>query len=218
MCFSAEASFGASAVLGAIGVISLRKCSNRKHRLFAAIPIFFAFQQLSEGFVWLSFSSPGWEIYRSTFAYIFLVFALLVWPVWMPVSVWLLEPRENVKKLLAGFSVLGVLFAVLAGFFLFSHTVFPAIKDHHIHYALGFTGHLFKGASLLYFIPTVIPTLFSSRRSVNFFGFYLALSFLISEHYFGQAVVSVWCFLAAGMSIIVLWAVLEMKKTDNTLA
>ena len=54
MCFSATASFGASAVLGAIGIIAVAKAKTKPQRLFATIPLIFAVQQLTEGLLWLS--------------------------------------------------------------------------------------------------------------------------------------------------------------------
>src|SRR5689334_18279270 len=118
MCFSAVASFGASAVLGTIGVITVRKTTSPNQKLFAAIPIFFSLQQLSEGLVWLTFMHPNWEPYRLLFSHIFLVFALLVWPVWVPLSVWLLEVNNRFRKLLLGFFFFGLFFALMVGFFL----------------------------------------------------------------------------------------------------
>ena len=216
MCFSAEASFGASAVLGTIGVIALRKTTHPNQNLFAAIPIFFALQQLSEGFVWLSFMIPKWEPYRLLFASVFLVFALLVWPVWVPLSVWLLEQKNRFRKLLLALVLFGFSFALLVGFFLFSHSVFPEILNHHIHYQLGFKNELAKGASLFYFIPTILPPLFSPKKPVKLVGIFLLVSYLFSQFYFPQAVVSVWCFLAAFVSLLVLRAVLKMQEDPGS--
>jgi hypothetical protein len=58
MCFSASASFGAGAALTVLGVLSLRKSESRSHIMFASIPLLFAAQQFTEGFVWLSFINP----------------------------------------------------------------------------------------------------------------------------------------------------------------
>ena len=128
MCFSAEASFGASAVLGAVGVVCLRKVSNPKQYFFAAIPVFFALQQFSEVFVWLSVIDSDWVGFRKIPAYFFLIFALLVWPVWLPLSLWFIETRPKIKKLLLAAVGFGLLFALILGFFLFNHSVSPEIK------------------------------------------------------------------------------------------
>ena len=54
MCFSSNASFGASAVLAVVGVVAIAKAKNTPGRLFAAIPIIFSIQQFAEGMLWLS--------------------------------------------------------------------------------------------------------------------------------------------------------------------
>lgn len=217
MCFSTEASFGASAVLATIGVVALRKTNHRRQLLFAAIPIFFAIQQFAEGFVWMGLTETGKTAYSQAAAYIFLLFALLVWPVWLPLSIWLLETREKVKKLLFVLAAFGILFSLPLGFFLFTHSVWPEVKGHHIHYALGFSGGLLKGTSLLYFIPTMLPPFLSSWKWIRILGVFLFISYLVSKFYFADAVVSVWCYLAASVSLMVVLALEEMKGKVRTL-
>lgn len=217
MCFSTEASFGAGAVLTAIGIVALRKTDHRKQLLFAAIPIFFAIQQFAEGFVWMSLTNTVKSAYGQIAAYIFLLFALLVWPVWLPLSIWLLETRVKVKRLLLVATGFGVLFSLLLGFYLFNHSVLPEVEGHHIHYAVGFKGMLVKEASLLYFIPTIIPPFLSRWKNIRILGVFLLVSYLVSKFYFADAVVSVWCYLAAFVSIQVLLALHEMQKKESVL-
>lgn len=51
MCFSAPVSFSAGAVL-----LGLGSAKRPRELPFAAIPLLFAIQQLSEGVIWLTFS------------------------------------------------------------------------------------------------------------------------------------------------------------------
>ena len=55
MCFSATASFSAGAVLLGLGTLALKTASRPRELPFAAIPLLFAIQQLSEGVIWLTF-------------------------------------------------------------------------------------------------------------------------------------------------------------------
>lgn len=55
MCFSATASFAASALLTGVGVMALRAVRRPEERLFALVPLLFATQQLTEGLVWMSY-------------------------------------------------------------------------------------------------------------------------------------------------------------------
>lgn len=88
MCFSAPASFLASVVLCAAGVATCRLARNKRQLLLAAIPLLFGIQQAAEGFVWLSFSYPALEPWRFFFAYLFLFFAFILWPIWVPLAVY----------------------------------------------------------------------------------------------------------------------------------
>ena len=55
MCFSATASFSAGAVLLGLGALTLKSARRPRELLYAAIPLLFAIQQLSEGVIWLTF-------------------------------------------------------------------------------------------------------------------------------------------------------------------
>lgn len=54
MCFSTTASFVAGTFLTVIGVASVKKVKGPGQLMFAVIPLVFAVQQFSEGFVWMS--------------------------------------------------------------------------------------------------------------------------------------------------------------------
>ena len=55
MCFSATASFTAGGVLLGLGTLTLRSARRSREVSFAAIPLLFAVQQLSEGIIWWTF-------------------------------------------------------------------------------------------------------------------------------------------------------------------
>ena len=75
MCFSATASFGASIVLSAIGVVSIKKVQHHYQCMFAAIPLLFAIQQFSEGILWLTLPYPDLHYFQSVTTLFYLVFA-----------------------------------------------------------------------------------------------------------------------------------------------
>ncbi len=52
MCFSATASFTASGILAAVGLLSIAKARTLPMRIFASTPLLFAIQQASEGVLW----------------------------------------------------------------------------------------------------------------------------------------------------------------------
>jgi len=104
MCFSATASFSASAVLVGLGSLAWQAAPTRRDLPFAAIPLLFAGQQLIEGLLWLSFDSGATGLQGAlTAGYAF--FSQVFWPVYVPLAVLLLEPsaahRRGLRLLLA---------------------------------------------------------------------------------------------------------------------
>src|ERR1700709_2677092 len=108
MCFSAGASFTASAVLGTLGSFSLKRAEGKSQIMFASIPVLFAVQQFSEGLLWLSLSKDGYEEWQTAATYFFLFFAQFLWTTWIPVSMLLMETNKVRKKILYFISFAGI--------------------------------------------------------------------------------------------------------------
>src|SRR5262245_6539835 len=107
MCFSAEASFGVSAVLLPVGAYCVTRAIrlDRRFLLLGLTPIAFGVQQAAEGFVWLGLDH-GHSHLVSPAAVVFLFFALAFWPFWIPFSLLLPESRRWAKMILLGLAVL----------------------------------------------------------------------------------------------------------------
>src|SRR5690349_1470927 len=180
MCFSAEASFGASAVLGTIAIASVAKAKTTPQRLFAFIPLLFAVQQFSEGMLWLSLKDPDLEAWRQFFTYTFLGFAMLVWPVWIPLTVWLLEKDKKRKKKIGALLITGsvVFTGIACVLWMYKVEVIPT--HHHLHYEFDFTAKPRTGIvifSLLYFMATIGAPFISSIKRMKWLGISFAASY-----------------------------------------
>jgi hypothetical protein len=215
MCFSAEASFGASAVLGVIGVVTVAKAKTVPMRLFASIPLIFSVQQLSEGMLWLSLHHPGLAAWESFFTCTFLVFAMLVWPLWIPLTIRLLETDPKRKKIMN--PLVGIGAAVTIGvsciLFLYPAQVMP--MHHHLHYRFDLpqtVKNLINLFSVLYILATIATPFISSIKEMKWLGVIFLVSYLFAEIFYHGFVVSVWCFFAALLSLIVLWIVAKSSK------
>ena len=103
MCFSSSASFSTGAILGVAGLLTITKVKNSDQYIFASIPLFFSIQQFSEGLVWLSLTKSNFAIWESMATNIFLIFAQVVWPIWVPLSIYLLEKDKFTKIILNPF-------------------------------------------------------------------------------------------------------------------
>ena len=165
MCFSAGASFAASAVLSTVGIATQRKVSKPSQRLFAVIPLIFGLQQCAEGVLWVTLSSGGYDMLQNAATYIFLVPALVIWPVLIPFSMWLMERAKKRKNILAGLIVIGGMVSFYYAFCLISYKVTPQINSFHIQYIEEFPQTIARNASFFYPASTIIPLFISSIRN-----------------------------------------------------
>ncbi len=204
MCFSASASFGASVVLTTIGVAAVTKVKERKQIPFAVIPLMFAAQQFSEGMLWIGLSDAAHASWRHFPVYIFLVFAQLIWPVWVPFSVLLLEKNRARKKILAVLMAVGISISFYLLYCMFVYEVSAEIRSGHIQYKLIFPVAFGRMTGILYFIPTVVSLFVSSVRRMTFLAVLILVSFISTKVFFEDYLISVWCFFAAILSLLVL--------------
>ncbi len=198
MCFSATASFAAGGALTAIGGATLAKAKKRSELPFAAIPLLFGIQQLIEGIIWLSFGAPAVQA-SATFAYA--IFSQVLWPIWIPLAIMLLEPDPSRKKILGGFFLVGLGVGSYVLYFTVTSPITATLTAHSIAYT---SSHAYPLATIaLYIAATCMSCLFSSHRMVKLFGTALFASFLLSYRLYSATLFSVWCFFAALTSIIV---------------
>jgi hypothetical protein len=216
MCFSAGASFGASAVLSIIGSAAIVKARTIPQGLFASIPLIFSVQQLAEGMIWLSFKNTSLEAGQPFFTYTFLVFAMMIWPVWIPFTLGLLEKDSRRKRIMNVLLGLGVLVSMGVGCVLLLYKVHVISTHHHIHYRVDFpTGgrNLIIPFSLLYFSATIIAPFISGIKRMKWLGLGFLASYLFAIIFYNGFVVSVWCYFAALLSIVVLWILSGLRKS-----
>lgn len=203
MCFSAEASFTSGILLAVIGVATIKQTTKSSQIPFASIPLIFAIQQLTEGFLWLALKEridPSWQ---TLFTYAFLVIAQVIWPFWVPLSIYLLEQKPGRKKLFLLLTAIGAAISITILFRLVFYLVYAAIEDHHIVYHLRFPVVVrYLGASC-YFIATVIPCFASSVKRMRLLGFLILLSYIVALLFYAKYAISVWCFFSAIISSVV---------------
>jgi hypothetical protein len=216
MCFSASASFGAGIVLSVVGIASIKK---RKQDLivFACIPLIFAVQQISEGFLWLALSNPDFAMLRWPSTYIFLFFAQIVWPFCVPFSMLKLEKDQKRKKIERALTGIGAIVSLYLAYCLISYHVDAKIIGMHISYGLDYPAGLSRYVGLFYIIATIAPPFFSSVKSMWTLGTAILISYIMTTVFYTDYIVSVWCFFASIISIAVLAVLFDIKKTSERL-
>ena len=215
MCFSATASFTASGVLALAGIATLRETKQKSHIPFASIPLLFAVQQFFEGFVWLSLQHTeyaGWEAFSTT---TFLIFAQVVWPIFVPLSILYMEREYKRRVVLIFLSIAGILVGGYLGTCILIYDVKAIINDFHIKYDLSFPPFNLNYNGILYFTATVIPAFVSSVKWMKYFAGAILGSFLLTEILYPSYLISVWCFFAAILSSIIYFIIRAQKTIDR---
>ena len=217
MCFSANASFTASAVLATAGVFSITLGRQRGRWAFAAIPLIFAVQQFIEGFLWLRLldGSPSASVVPIARSY--LVFSQVLWPLWVPMAVFLMEPLRQRRQWLRVILLLGALAAAYHAWSLFAAPPVAAIDSHHVQYTMVYPGHLELPASALYSIATVVAVFVSIFRRMAWLGMALVISYTVVRLSFPGNVISVWCYFAALISSGIIFLLFQFRATSGTL-
>jgi len=207
MCFSAEASFSLSVVLVSAGVYCVKNTTSKNRLLLpvAFIPFFFAIQQFSEGWVWLGLRWDNNALVK-IFAMVFLFFAVVFWPFWIPFCAFVTGGRK--EKILFGFLItfalvigLGVYIPLLIS----DETPVANVINHSIHYDI-------KKSTVFQFVPVLLweamyiviissPIFATNIAKLIYLGIAIVLASAISYIIFWFAFASVWCFFAALMSL-----------------
>lgn len=215
MCFSPQASFTAGAALLPAGIYCMQAAVRKDPRFvpLALVPMAFGIQQISEGFVWLGLNEDNAVLVRQASS-IFLFFAIAFWPCWIPLSLALAESRHPQQIALALIAIVG-----LAWFWLYfpvaidpQRWLTTEIVQHSIRYNLGeLPGFALAprivwrfGYLLMISVPLAIGRFDpgGSRWASASGGVLVAVLFAVSYGLYWHAFLSVWCFFAAFLSLL----------------
>jgi hypothetical protein len=200
MCFSATASFAAGGFLLGLGTVTLRLARTPRERPFAAIPLLFAIQQFIEGVIWLTFSHDA-PLLNTVMTHAYSFFSHVLWPVYVPVAVLLIEPPGRRRRMLLAFVVAGL---VVGSYLLYVLAMYPVVSrptGRHVEYV---SPHFFAALAMtLYLLSTSVSLLLSTHQVVKLFGVLALLSFAAAYYFYAVWFISVWCLFAALMSAVI---------------
>ena len=200
MCFSATASFTAGTALLIVGLVTTRRARRRVDLPFALIPTLFGVQQLIEGALWLTFPDKA-PLLNTILTHAYSLFSHVIWPVYVPIAVLLIEPAPWRRKALVAIALAGAAVALYLLFFLVRLPIVSQVVGRHIVYV---SPHFYIVAAMgLYVLGTCISMLFSSHWAVRLFGIAAFFSFVAAYAFYAIWFISVWCFFAAVLSAIV---------------
>lgn len=200
MCFSATASFAAGGFLLGLGSLTLRWARTPRERPFAAIPLLFAIQQFIEGVIWLTFSRDA-ALLNTVMTHAYSFFSHVLWPVYVPLAVLLIEPPGRRRQALWAFVVAGLL---VGSYLLYVLVMYPVVSrptGQHVEYV---SPHFFAAVAItLYLLSTSVSLVLSTHRVVKLFGALALLGFAAAYYFYAVWFISVWCLFAAMMSAVI---------------
>lgn len=186
MCFSLGASFGAGVILGTIAVVAIAKAGTSPKRLFTVIPLLFSIQQFSEGLMWIALTDSSYAVWQQFSIHIFLLFAYVIWPVWIPLTILLLEKNRKRQTILKFLLAAGIGVSLYISILLLLYPVHASVTEHHIQYKLNFPPvilHFTWLSDMFYFIAVIAAPFVSTVKKMWIVGFIIAISYLISKFY-----------------------------------
>jgi hypothetical protein len=224
MCFSATASFAASALLIPSGIYCIKTAiaKDPEYLPLAFAPLAFGIQQALEGVVWLGIHSNNFhDIDIASLGFLF--FSHWFWLFWMPFLVWATERNQKIKKICLMFVILGFFYGVLLYLPLLANSNWLEIDASNCSIAyqtkliIDFPMNR-EVASIIYGLIVGVPLLIASNPNINSFGALILLSMLFSQVFFYYSFISVWCFFAAFLSFYIVYILeREVKPVSGSM-
>jgi len=199
MCFSATASFVVGGVLTLAGAVTLKRASSSYEIPLAAMPLLFGIQQMIEGVLWLSFQYEAAQLKTLT-TYMYTIFSHILWPIYVPIAIALIEQNSWRRRLLWGLSAVGIITGGVLGELIATHPLNAVLNEHLVYVVMD---HYDWPMMVAYITATCLAPLFSSYSLIRLLGCLVFLMFIVTYWFYTVALFSVWCFFAAILSSII---------------
>lgn len=217
MCFSATASFTASALLVPAGLYCLNEArrSEKPYWLLAVMPLLFGIQQLIEGRLWLVMATDD-VLSQRYYALGFMFFSHFLWLLWVPGLCYFFEDTAWRKRVFLVMAMVGGMFglSMYLPLLINADWLQVVIVKHSITY----------DARLIYedIMPEIIPRvvyafivvmslLMSSEKTLQVFGWIITATVIGTAWVFNHAYVSTWCYFAAIASFYLCYVFLPQR-------
>ena len=183
-------------MLAAIGIDAVRHVDRRAgHLALAALPLLLAAHQIDEAFVWWGLQGNVPAAVGQVATWVYLLFAFVVLPIYLPATVRGLEPPGWRRNLMGAFTAAGAAVAAVLLVAMLVGPVTAALGDHHLQYGTGLhTGFVIVVA---YVAVTCGSLLFSGFRPLALFGALNLVAVAVLAHVEINGFASLWCGWAA---------------------
>ncbi len=218
MCLSASVSFTASGFLVAGGAFASWKAWNVNTRYLpvALMPAFAGVQQFLEGNVWVGMNTGDpFTVLWGALGFIF--FTWFMWPIWIPFSVYVLEPPDSPRK------TLFLIIALIGTAFGVALYVPHLLNPDWISVTINQDSLAYEGTMLLdylmprwmtyavYLLLIIVPPLMSRYLHVKYFGLTVIAVATVDFLLLRYAYISFFCLLAGLGTLHLIYIILRNK-------
>jgi hypothetical protein len=207
MCFSAEASFVASAGLAVAGVATLKQAAETSRSPdaatplttawpLAAVPLLFALHQASEGMLWLNLG----EDVEALWSHVFAILAYCGWPIYLPLALWLYESDPVRRRYLAGLAVLGFCVACYFLYFMLDDGMRVRVTHHNLRYSFDYPAVV--PTHIAYGVAVMVGPALARSWALKAFAAGLWGAYGVAYVSWGITHPSVWCYFAGVLSLL----------------
>jgi len=209
--FFIVANFTLAGVLLVIGALTLKKVSRPAELVFASLPLLFGLHQFTQGLVWLGLYDMASTRTLHVASMLFVFYAQAILPFWVPLAIWLLEPRGSRRHSIAALLVVGGLLMAYVAWGLSQTPTQVFISHYSLVYFNPHTEHLW--VALVYVLTTCGSLILSRSVAIQLFGWLnligLLAVYLIARYSF----TALWCLYAALVSVILYLHFIERRIT-----
>ena len=180
---------------------------------FACTPIVFSFHQIAEGFLWLSLKNPDFASWYKPALYGYSFISQPLWPIWAPLIMWLMETDQRRKKILYYFLLLGGASSLYMLYCLINYDISAVVENGHIRYYRDFPYlNIMRPVN---FVTIGVTPFLSTLRRTKLLAAAMMGSLILSYIFFTNYLISVWCFFAAILSLLIILVINSNKKSVN---
>ena len=124
-----------------------------------------------------------------------------------------MERNKQRQKLLWIPVVAGIIGSSILVYRVIFNVVYAGIDQHHISYVIGSNRWQILVSSVMYVIAILSPSFISSARGIKVNAFLLVISLLATKIMYEAYLISVWCFFAAIISVLI-YRVLKLEQEE----
>lgn len=196
MCFSPEADLVGGLLISGVGVDVLTHVRGpSRYRALAALPLLLGAHQLVESLVWWGADGSVPHALGRLALWLYLLFAFVVLPTYVPWAVWRIEPHGPRRRLMAVLTGAGLVASAALLAAMLEGPVAVEAHEHHLAYSTGLRAGGLVVA--LYLLVTCGAFLLSGERVIAGFGAVNTAAVVVISVLVLDGFASVWCAWAA---------------------